>query len=68
SIRPHKKIRPQETAGQTLFEDGWTVEDGWASGNGQHRRCACGEELVAEESIRRGNCTRCFLTAKRADR
>jgi hypothetical protein len=29
------------------------------------RRCACGEELVHPESIRRGNCTRCFLCSKR---
>ncbi len=32
--------------------------------NGQ-RQCACGEELVAQESIRRGNCHRCFLRSKR---
>jgi len=31
----------------------------------QRPRCACGEELVHPESIRRGNCTRCFLHGKR---
>ena len=27
-------------------------------------RCACGAELCEQEAIRRGNCTKCFLTAK----
>ena len=34
----------------------------------QRPRCTCGEELVHPESIRRGNCTRCFLRSKREAR
>ena len=30
-------------------------------------RCACGAELLAPESIRRGNCTECFLCSKPDD-
>jgi protein gp37 len=30
----------------------------------QSLRCECGEELIHPESIRRGNCTRCFLRSK----
>lgn len=44
---------------ETLFAD---------DGNGQWPRCACGTELQSEESRRRGNCTKCFLTTKRSDR
>jgi hypothetical protein len=35
-----------------------------ANPDGPSPRCACGEELVHPESIRRGNCTRCFLRNK----
>jgi hypothetical protein len=35
-----------------------------ANPDGQSPRCACGNELVQPESIRRGNCAECFLRSK----
>ena len=42
--------------------DGLDAKEGTG---GDMRRCECGNELVVEESVRRGCCTRCFLVSKR---
>jgi hypothetical protein len=57
------------TVRETLSSDDWTAPDPdrHAAGNGQRPRCKCGEELVHPESIRRGNCHRCFLASKQGE-
>jgi hypothetical protein len=62
SIRPHENIRPHETAGQAPLWTGWTDEDGSPPVNSVTavtRRCACGTELVHDESINSGQCREC---------
>jgi hypothetical protein len=38
--------------------------DGGTGADADRSLCECGAELVEQESIRRGNCTRCFLHSK----
>jgi hypothetical protein len=64
STRQTGSTRQSENASQATFPDGSTGSDGYAAGGGQPPRCECGNELVSEESIRRGYCTRCFFRRK----
>jgi len=66
-VRPSER-RQTETAGQTLFSDGLTGSDTPPARNGQPPLCGCGNEMVAPQSIARGQCERCHLASKREAR
>jgi hypothetical protein len=53
------------TSGFDPVSDGLTVAAAGTGAKVDTPLCECGNELVESESIRRGNCTRCFLLSKR---
>jgi hypothetical protein len=63
SIRLNDSKCPQETAAQTLFEDGWTVQDGCTAGPERTDCRGCAELPEAPESVAGGPCYECRFSA-----